>query len=647
LKKLKRCAIWVKYVKGRLKVENGYKDIEEYGIIGNLETCALIGNDGSIDWLCFPYLESPSVFAAILDSKRGGHFSIQPVSKFDSFHAYIKNTNILRTTFNTPFGMVAITDFMPVKDESSLKKFKSLYRKVECIEGHSRLKLDFKPRFNYGRIIPEFKLIGDGVECSYNNENLILNTNIPLKIDGEMIKAQFDMKNKDKLWFALHYRHNDHNSSDYEYCNSKLEITKRYWQNWTNKCPKICILRGIWRDTIIRSGLVLKLLANPKSGAIAAAATTSLPESIGGVRNWDYRYAWIRDSAYTIQALFHLEHVEESLDFMKWINIVLRQDTNPSNIQIMYPIHQNVDLDEKMLEHLSGYRNSSPVRIGNNAYCQKQLDIYGELINALYDTARYGKNISDETWTLVKDLVDYICEIWNTKDRGIWEIRDEPRHYLHSKLMCWVGIDRGLKMASKKEPESSFIKWENTREEIKGVILKRGFNKELNSFVQYFGSVALDATAVLIPQMGFLPYNDPRIQGTIDAVMENLMTGDGFVYRYKNEDGLPGDEGCFALCSFWLVDSLTLSGRLKEAERIFVNVLQQISPLGLLSEEIDPKTKKQLGNFPQAFSHIGLINSALYLSIAKGCQYRGPRPQGVKHSILPKNKPLKVKRNEN
>ena len=231
------------------------------------------------------------------------------------------------------------------------------------------------------------------------------------------------------------------------------------------------------------------------------------------------------------------------------------------------------------------------------------------------------------------------------KNRGIWEIRDEPRHYIHSKLMCWVGVDRGIKIARKKEPEASFIKWEKTKEEIRAAILEKGFNKEMNSFVQYFNSSSVDATSVLIPQMGFLPYEDPRIQGTIDAVMENLMTENGFIYRYKNEDGLPGDEGCFALCSFWLVDSLTLSGRLEEAEKIFVNILQQISPLGLLSEEIDPKTKKQLGNFPQAFSHIGLINSALYISIAKGCEHRGPKPQGVKHSMLPETKPLKIKRN--
>ncbi|MGF7119326.1 glycoside hydrolase family 15 protein [Methanobacterium oryzae] len=624
---------------------NNFKDIEDYGIIGNLETCALIGNDGSIDWLCFPYLESHSVFAAILDSERGGKFLIQPVSKFHSFQAYIRNTNILRTTFNTPFGMVAITDFMPVKEYRGDEQHRSLYRRVECIEGHSRLIFNFEPRFNYAKSIPNFELVEEGVLCTYQNENLLLNTTIPLKIEDQAIKGQFDMKKGDELWFVIQYNQDgEENLMDYNYCKSRLKITKKYWQDWTNKCPKICILRGIWRDTIIRSGLVLKLLANPHSGAIAAAATTSLPEIIGGVRNWDYRYAWIRDSSYTIQALFHLEHIEESQDFMKWLSNIIKQNTDPSDIKIMYPIHQEVSLEERILEYLSGYKDSSPVRIGNDAYCQKQLDIYGELINAIYDTARYGRDITEETWNFIKDIVDYICKIWNTKDRGIWEIRDESRHYVHSKLMCWVAVDRGLKIAKTKGHDQVFNKWEKTREEIRKVILEKGFNKELNSFVQYFDSGAIDATSVLIPQTGFLPYDDPRVQGTIKAVMDNLMTEGGYIYRYKNEDGLPGDEGCFALCSFWLVDSLTLSGRLDEAEEIFVKVLQQISPLGLLSEEIDPQTGKQLGNFPQAFSHIGLINSALYISIARGCEHRGPRPRGVKYSMLPKIEPLKIKR---
>ncbi len=628
-------------------MENNFKDIENYGIIGNLETCALIGNDGSIDWLCFPYLESPSFFAAILDSERGGKFLIQPVSKFHSFQAYIRNTNILRTTFNTPFGMVAITDFMPVKEDDEGKQHRSLYRRVECIEGHSRLIFNFEPRFNYAKSVPDFELVDEGVLCTYKDENLLLNTKIPLKIDDNGVRGQFDMKKGDEIWFVLQYNQNQQDNSEYSYCKSRLKITKKYWQDWTNKCPKICILRGIWRDTIIRSGLVLKLLANPHSGAIAAAATTSLPESIGGVRNWDYRYAWIRDSSYTIQALFHLEHIEESQDFMKWISNVIKQNAHPSDIRIMYPIHQDVNLEERILEYISGYKHSSPVRIGNDAYCQKQLDIYGELINAIYDTARYGRDITDETWNFIKDIVDYICEVWNTKDRGIWEIRDEPRHYVHSKLMCWVALDRGLKIAKTKGYNSVFSKWENTREEIKAAILEKGFNKEMNSFVQSFNSNAIDATSVLIPQTGFLPYDDPRVQGTIKAIMDNLMTEEGYIYRYKNEDGLPGDEGCFALCSFWLVDSLTLSGRLDEAEEIFIKVLQQISPLGLLSEELDPKTGQQLGNFPQAFSHIGLINSALYISIAKGCEHRGPRPRGVKYSALPKMEPLKVKRKLN
>ncbi len=624
-------------------MENGFKDIEEYGVIGNLETCALVGNDGSIDWLCFPYLESPSVFSAILDNQRGGHFAIQPVSKFSSFQAYIKETNILQTTFNTPFGMVTITDFMPVNLFDGTRQHRTIYRKVKCIEGHIRLKLSFKPRFNYARNIPDFELIKEGVSCSYEDKNLFLNTDVPLKIcDGE-VTSQFNMRKNKEIWFVLQYNQQDeYYSYDYNDFNKKLNKTQEYWKNWTYKCHKICVLEDIWHDIIARSGLVLKLLANPDSGAIAASATTSLPECTGGVRNWDYRYAWIRDSAYTIQALFNIEHVKESQDYMRWINSIIKQDKNPLNIHIMYPVHKDVDMKEQILDYLSGYRQSSPVRVGNAAYNQKQLDIYGDLINAIYDTTRYGKDISDKTWEFIKEFVDYICEVWNTKDSGIWEVRDEPRHYVHSKLMCWVAVDRGLEIAKLKD-SATIGKWQKTREEIKTSILERGFNKEMNSFVQSFDSNALDATTLLIPILGLLPFEDLRVQSTINAVMDNLMTNRGLVYRYKNEDGLPGDEGCFVLCSFWLVDALALSGRLDEATDIFVNVLQLTSPLGLLAEEIDAETGKLLGNFPQAFSHIGLINSALYIGIARGREHKGPQPQGVKHSIPYKAKKLKIK----
>ncbi len=622
-------------------------DIENYGIIGNLETCAVIGSDGSIDWMCLPYLESPSIFAAILDNERGGHFAIQPVSKFSSFQNYIKETNILQTTFNTPFGMVTLTDFMPVKQSDGTKDHRTLYRKVECIEGHIRLELSFKPRFNYAKDIPDFKLIEGGVLCSFEGKELFLNTTVPLQIKGDKIISQFNMKKSMEIWFVLQYSQDDHYSPEYppNYTdfNKKLKALKEYWQNWTYKCHKICILEDIWHDIIARSGLVLKLLANPESGAIAAAATTSIPECTGGVRNWDYRYAWIRDSAYTTQALFHLEHVQESQDYIRWINSIIKQDTHPSDIHIMYPLHKNENIHEKMLEYLSGYKQSSPVRIGNAAFNQKQLDIYGELINAIYDTTRYGKDISDETWKFIKDFVDYICRVWNTKDRGIWEVRGEPQHYVHSKLMCWVAVDRGIKIAKFKDSEAS-CNWEETKKEIETAILEKGFNKQLNSFVQSFGSDAIDATTLLIPRMGLLPYDDPRVQGTIEAVMQNLMAKKGLVYRYKNEDGLPGDEGCFVLCSFWLVDSLALSGRLDEATNIFVNVLQLMSPLGILAEEIDPETGKLLGNFPQAFSHIGLVNSALYIGIARGRKHKGPKPQGFKHSVPYKEEKFKIKK---
>ena len=610
-------------------MQNKFKDIEKYGIVGNLETCALIDNDGSIGWLCLPYLESPSIFAAILDIERGGKFIVQPLSKYDSFQSYIEGTNILQTTFDSPFGVVTITDFMPVKSGDGTQH-RSLYRKVECTKGVVKLRMEFQPRFDYARVIPSFKLVKNGVLCNYKNDRLLLNTEVPLTINNREVVSQFDMKKNDSIWFTIYYNPPDQNTQhDYHFPELKLQDTKKYWQKWTHKCTHQCILGGIWHDIVVRSGLVLKLLTNPENGAIAAAPTTSLPERTGGVRNWDYRYAWIRDSSYTIQALFHLEHVQESQDYMGWINSIVQQDTHPSDVCIMYPLHKNEDIQEQILEYLSGYRQSSPVRIGNAAAGQKQLDIYGEVINAIYDTTRYGEDISDKTWEFIKNFVNYICEVWNTKDQGIWEIRDVPKHYVHSKLMCWVAVDRGIKIAKFKNNEA-FNEWKKTEEEIKAAILEKGFNKKLNSFVQSFNSDDIDATSLLIPRMGLLPYDDPRVQGTIDAVMNNLMTNNGLVYRYRNEDGLPGDEGCFALCSFWLVDSLALSGRLDKAVKIFIDVIHLISPLGLLSEEIDPETGELLGNFPQAFSHIGLINSALYIGIVEGRKHKGPNPQGVR-----------------
>jgi GH15 family glucan-1,4-alpha-glucosidase len=607
----------------------GYKWLEDYGIIGNLDTCALVGRDGSIDWCCFPHIESPSVFAAILDIEKGGHFSIKPSGRFESEQQYIENTNVLQTFFKTDSGAATLTDFMPMKDghEAGTHEFQTIYRRVICEKGSVDISIEFMPRFDYARAETVIGLTDDGVVATAGDEELHIKSDIKLKADGGKAYGAASVKEGETLWFVLHHGRNIDVVP--EGCECNLDDTIKYWQDWAHKCgPQGCLFDEPWHDLIVRSGLLLKLLTHHERRAICAAPTTSLPEDIGGERNWDYRFNWIRDSAFTVQALHALGHTNEAKKHLEWFLNLCSRKVEPDKLQIMYGLHGETELQEEELPHLSGYKNSTPVRIGNAASRQRQLDVYGELINAIYEVHRYGEEISDEIWGLVHKYVEYVSEIWMTRDYGIWEMRSEPQHFVYSKLMCWVALDRGIKMAELGGFEAPFVRWRETREKIKAMILKKGFSTKLNTFTQSFDSEVLDATALLIPLMGLLPYDDPRVKGTIEAVMENLMRKGCLVYRYIGVDGLRGYEGAFTLCSFWLVNVLALSGRVDEAERIFRSLLEYVGPLGLLSEEISPETGELLGNYPQAFSHIGLINSALYLGIAKGKESMAPLPIG-------------------
>jgi GH15 family glucan-1,4-alpha-glucosidase len=606
-----------------------YKKLEDYGIIGNLDTCALVGRDGSIDWCCFPHIESPSVFAAILDVEKGGHFAVRPIGDFESHPQYIENTNMLQTVFRTSSGAVTLTDFMPMKmgEENGTHQTQAIYRKLTCEEGTVELEISFRPRIDYARAQTVLEPVKNGVMARANNEMLSLKTPVQLKIREDEAVGSCTLKEGDNLWLALHHGHDA--PLDLSSCEKAYADTLEYWENWVSTCgSQACGFYGPWHETIVRSSLVLKLLTHHETGAICAAPTTSLPEVIGGVRNWDYRYSWIRDSAFTVQALHNLGHVQDARNFLKWFMGICKEKHEPQDIQIMYGLHGETEMDEQELSHLSGYRGSRPVRIGNGAAKQRQLDIYGELLNAFYETARYGGDIPREDWEYIMKIVDYVCQVWDTRDAGIWEVRGEPRHFVYSKLMCWVALDKGIKIAEGHGFEAPIKRWERSKDEIRTAILQRGFNKKLNSFVQSFDSETLDATSLLIPMMGFLPFEDPRVQGTIDASLEHLMAGNGLVYRYIGEDGLPGKEGTFILCTFWLVNALSLSGRVEEAEEVFNGIMKYISPLGLFSEEIDTETGEQLGNFPQAFSHIGLVNSALYLGRARGIESEGPELMG-------------------
>jgi GH15 family glucan-1,4-alpha-glucosidase len=556
-----------------------YKPIEDYGIIGNLDTCALVGKDGSIDWCCFPHIESPSVFAAILDIEKGGHFSVRPSGDYESRQEYIENTNILQTTFKTPSGKATIIDFMPMKkdQEANTHETQAIFRKVICDEGTMELEVSFKPRFDYVRAETVVEEAKNGILARGDGEFLSLKSPVEMVIEKGEASGVHTLKNREELWLALH--HSSEAAMDQYMCECAFDETKEYWENWVSTCgSQACGFYGKWHEEIVRSSLVLKLLTHHETGAICAAPTTSLPEVIGGERNWDYRYTWIRDSSFTVQALRNLGHVEDAKNFLQWFMGICRVRHDPGDIQIMYGLHGEMDLEETELSHLTGYKDSRPVRVGNKAAKQKQLDIYGELLNAFYEMVQRGEEVPRE-----EKKLDY----------------DAP-----------------------------FNTWEDVKDEIRSAILKKGFNKKLNSFVQAFGSEVLDATSLLIPIMGLLPFDDARVQGTVDATLDNLMAGNGLVYRYKGEDGLGGEEGAFLLCSFWLVDVLALSGRFQEAEKLLNDVMRYKSPLGLFAEEVEPRTGRLLGNFPQAFSHIGLVNSALYLGKARGLEHVGPELLG-------------------
>lgn len=598
--------------------------LKDYGIIGNLNTCAIINNEGNVDWCCFPNLESPSVFAGLLDVNKGGKFVIQPSTMFQSAQRYIEDTNVLETFFFTVYGYAKLTDFMPIRTDPQEKPFRqAIYRKLECISGRAILRMEFSPKFDYGRGETTYRMFNNGAEASYENDRLFLYSPKPLVKTGDKIVMQMRLIKGESVWFLLRYN-KDYRDSEAE-CNQQLDQTINYWQTWAHQQDSsvAAAFEGPAKEIAVRSGLILKLLMNDGTGSIAAAATTSIPEQIGGERNWDYRFNWVRDASFTVQALHHLGHPEEARKHLAWFIEVCEKQADSAKIKPLYALNSDQKLTEEEIPNLDGYKNSKPVRVGNLASDQLQLDVFGEFINAVYETIRYGMvNKNDKEFArraeFVKRIIEHVRQIWNEPDSGIWEARAEPRHYVYSKVMCWVALDRAVKMATALDIDAPIDDWKKTREEIRASILKNGFSKKLNSFVQYYGSEALDATGLLIPILGFLPATDPKIQGTIKAIIEKLGGKDYLLYRYLSDDGLPGGEGKFFLCSFWLVQALSLAGQIEEAEKVLFSMLKYVSPTGLISEEVDTETGELLGNFPQAFSHIGMINSLIYLYKAKG-----------------------------
>ncbi|APW99486.1 glycoside hydrolase family 15 [Halobiforma lacisalsi AJ5] len=603
-----------------------YPPIESYGVVGNLETCALVGPDGSIDWFPFPHLESPTIFAAILDHDRGGRFRVAPTDAFESERRYVGDTNVLETTFRTEGGTATVTDFMPPAGRVDDPK-KVLYRKAACAEGRVELGVDLEPQFDYGRTEPTIEPVEDGILAAGAEERTLLEAPIDLAIEDGRVTGDLTLEAGEDAWFLLRCTGAEDASTDPE---AALEETIRFWTDRAHTCgADDCTFAGPWHDEIVRSELVLKLLTHAESGAIAAAPTASLPEDVGGVRNWDYRFNWLRDAGFTVQALLNLGTTDEANDYFDWFMDLCQAD-EPAAIQPLYGLHGESDLEERELDHLEGYRGSRPVRIGNGAVEQRQHDVYGELLLAVDEMCRHGRTLADDEWVRIRDIVEYVRGIWTEPDAGIWEVRGGDRHFVHSKVLCWAALDRGIAIATDGDFDAPLDAWRETRAEIRTEVLERGYDEDVGAFVQSYGADALDATALLFPIVGFLPFDDDRIQGTIEAIEAELVEDDVFVSRYDGDDGLPGEEGAFVLCSCWLIDALALSGRIEEATARFETLLEYVNPVGLVAEEIDPESGAHLGNFPQAFSHIGIVNSALYLGYVRGYETPGPAPMGIR-----------------
>jgi len=606
-----------------------FAPIESYGIVGNLETCALIGPDGSVDWFPFPHVESPSVFAAILDPDRGGRFRIGPAEGFESEQSYVPRTNVLETTFRTADGTATVTDFLPPAGRTDHPK-RVLYRKVDGVDGDVDLGVTFEPRFDYGRAVTSIAATGDGVRAAGDEERTLLEAPaVDLAVESDRAVGSLSLSAGDEAWFVLRCTGAENATTDPE---DALDATVSYWREWFGSCSEAgadCLFEGPWRDLAVRSGLVLKLLTHAETGAVAAAPTTSLPEDPGGIRNWDYRYNWLRDAGFTVQALANLGHVDEAVDYFEWF-MGLCQADEPEKLRPLYSLHGDGDLTERELDHLTGYRGSRPVRIGNGAADQLQLDVYGELLLAVDEMLAHGRDLDRSEWESVRGLVGYAGDNWDRTDAGIWEVRGGDRHFVYSKVMCWVALDRGIAVATERDLPAPVEEWRATREAIRDDVLENGYDESAGAFVQSYGSGAMDATGLLLPIVGFLPFDDDRVQGTVDAVQKRLLVDDVLLRRYDGEDGLPGEEGAFVLCSCWLVDALALSGRVEEARERFEALTEYVGPLGLLAEELDPATGAHLGNYPQAFSHLGLVNSGLYLGYAEGRDLPDPPPMGIR-----------------
>ena len=592
-----------------------YKAISDYGLIGDMHSAALVGLDGSIDWACMPRFDSPSIFGAILDEHVGGHFQIVPVGPYEFTQRYLPDSNVLETTFVTPTGRATLTDFMPTSPTRSADHVPhEIHRIVSCEEGTVDLRCIFQPRFDYARAITHLELFPHGILASNVGETLVLSTNVPMTVDGDTAESRFPLERGDVATFIAAYGRATPVAVGLGRSAYRLEHTKEMWERIVEELD----YQGMWRDEVVRSFLVLHLLMYAPTGAIVAAPTTSLPENIGGERNWDYRYCWLRDSAFTLGVLFRVGDLHDARHFLNWLISMSADHVDSGQIQVLYGITADSTLEETTLDHLEGYRGSKPVRIGNGAAHQLQLDVFGEVILSINTYMRYGGYISSEIWSIVYDFAETTCASWHLPDRSIWEVRGHERHFTYSKAMCWAALDQAIEIGTATGHKSELARWRRVANEIKAEVLTRGWSETKQAFVQSYDSDVMDASSLILTWTGLLPPDDPRIQSTLARTIEELGQGP-FVHRYKVEeadDGLKGEEGALTMLSFWLIGALMTDGQVQKAKELFEEMLGFANHLGLFSEMIDPLTKEALGNFPQAFSHIGLIHTARNLSWA-------------------------------
>jgi GH15 family glucan-1,4-alpha-glucosidase len=592
--------------------------LRDYALIGNSRSAALISKYGSIDWCCLPEFHSPAIFSALLDRSKGGYFSISPMEEYQSFQNYIADTNVIETIFKTKRGEVHLIDaFVALTEEEkklSLFPDHEMLRVVKNIGETVSLRMEYVPTVFYGKLVPELKNNKKfGIKFSWKEHSFILQSTLhaeQIKVDKSKAACEFQLENGEGAIFSLSYSSQspailpELKTTAWD----RMDQTIQFWRNWIAQCS----YEGVYKEHVKRSAFILKLLAHAPSGAIIAAPTTSLPEEVGGEKNWDYRYCWLRDASFTARALIKLGFEQEIHSYMNWI-LHATQLTQPK-LQVVYSVYGDARIPEKELDWLNGYYDSKPVRIGNGAHDQFQLDVYGEVLDALFSYSKLVKEFDRSSRKFILGLGEMICRLWKQPDNGIWEVRSSPGHHTHSKVMAWVGLDRLIKLIEKYNWKVSVDKYEKVKQAIEDEVERFGFNSELNSYTRKFNDSSLDASSLVFSLVDYCPASSSKMRSTIERIYERLSKNN-LIYRYlTTDDDLSGSEGCFGICNFWLAENLAKAGRLNEAVKIFETMLEQASPTGLLSEEIEPVSHELLGNYPQGFTHIGLINAALSIN---------------------------------